>query len=559
MILKEKKEPIRLTALVVAVFCNIGPAAADGGVETVIAAQEDTKRIQNVQRPGEALRQWLDSKGWAADWDAEKNRMIFVLERARRIRPSDPDFLDKRAALYNEVELRLKGDIITALYTKVDASVFISIPGNSLEKEFKARTDEYNRRQIAAVDALDTAREDFEDILTAEERAAIDALEGVTSSDRWNAILDGIAKRLDADYDKGDIVREKTERANKLKQQLANASERVRAAEEFKAALDAEADAAVKILRDEFQRKQTSEVGVLSEMPLLGAVMLKTAESYDGKRDYRIAGAMAWSPKLQKDAADLLLGIGKPEPRPTRQSFEEWITAQDLSSVIGTRRFLAADGSTHFVGFAASEYDPDSVESENDAKRAAQLKAIGMAALSMKADVSVNSRIKTQSFRVGEETLTYESTAEELSQTTGGQINISGLVSVDPVATVHEPSGRPIVVGYAHINSDLAAKSEPFREEARALETWINEDQSAQRGREAGRKAAADAAKNDPAAYSQGYEQGKAGVEATDAANRAAVAPPTETQRPKAPATPAATGKTQSGTFMDDTDVEDDF
>lgn len=544
-------------------FCSIfvmgaWTAAADDGVEVVVAAQEDPSAIVQIQKPGDALRQWLKSKGWTADWDSEKNRMIFVLERGARIRPNDPDFLDKRTALYNEVELRLKGDIITALYTKVDASVFISIPGNSLEKEFKARTDEYTRKQIAAMDALDDAKMDYEDVLTAEELASIDALEGITSADRWNAILDGIAKRLDESYSTDDISQDKAERAASLRQQLAAAAQKVREAEDFKAALDAEADIAVKVLRDEFQKKQSSEVGVLSEMPLLGAVMLKTAESYDGKRDYRVAGAMAWSPRLQKDAADLLLGIGKPEARPSRQSFEEWISAQDLSDVIGTRRFLAADGSVHFVGFAASEYDPEQVESEGAAKRATQLKAIGMAALSMKADVSVNSRVKTQAFSVGGESLTYESVAEELSQTTGGQIAISGMVSVDPIATIHKPSGKPIVVGYAHINSDLAAKSEPFREEASALELWINEDQSAQRGREAGRKAAADAAKNDPKAYADGFDRGKAGVEATDAANRAAVAPAPEAQRPL-PMNPQPTGQAQSGTFMDDTDVEDDF
>jgi len=144
-------------------------------------------------------------------------------------------------------------------------------------------------------------------------------------------------------------------------------------------------------------------------------------------------------------------------------------------------------------------------------------------------------------------------------QSTEGAVAVSGLVSPSPRRAMHAPSGKPIFVGYAYINSDIAAKSEAFREETYALKRWINEDQSARRGREAGRKAAADATKNDPKAYAQGYQEGKAGVEATDAANREAAAPAPEARRPAPAPAPTATGQTQSGTFIDDTDVEDDF
>ena len=52
--------------------------------------------------------------------------------------------------------------------------------------------------------------------------------------------------------------------------------------------------------------------------------------------------------------------------------------------------------------------------------------------------------------------------------------SISGLISPSPKRTVHKPSGKAIFVAYAYVNSDVAAKSQAFREETYALKRWIN-------------------------------------------------------------------------------------
>ena len=549
-------------------FSGLSAAQEDGGQDTVIAAQEDAAPVSiepAAPYPEDVLTDWVRSKGWGLGWDSEKNRFIYVEVVEGRIRPNQRSFLDKRAALYTELELRLKAKIIESLFTEVDASVILDVPGNPIAAQLEALKGEYDAALEDADAAIYEAYDDFTDVLEAEEKAAIDALEGVTFLDRANAILDGIAKRLDETYNSAAIDQAKKDRAAELKIQLNEAAQKVVRAINLKKELEKQADAQIKAISGDYAASQETSVKSFSKMPLLGAVMLKTAETYDGKRDYKIAGVMAWSPKLQKDASDLLLGTAEPKPRPSKKTMDEWIASLDLSSMIGTRRYLAADGSVNFVGFAAAEYDPEDSRKNATIRAFADQQAKGLAVLSMKADVEVTRLAETKTFDVdtdaGRETFTFANMSEELMQSTNGAVAVQGLVSPGAKRLVHQPSGKDIFVSYAYINSDVAAKSEAFREETGALERWINEDQSARRGRESGRRAAATATKNDANAYSEGYKEGKAGVEATDAANQAAAAPAPEAQRPApgpAPA-PTATGQTQSGTFIDDTDVEDDF
>ena len=549
---------------------GLAVAQQDGGQDVVITAQEDAAPVAiepAAPYPEEVLTDWVRGKGWNLGWDSEKNRFIYVEVVEGRIRPNQRSFLDKRAALYTELELRLKAKIIESLFTEVDASVVLDVPGNPIAAQLEALKGEYDDALAQADEAIYDAYDDFQDVLQAEEKAAIDALEGVTFLDRANAILDGIAKRIDETYNADTIDQAKKNRAAELKIQLNMAAEKVVRAMNLKKELEKQADAQIKAISGDYAASQETSVKSFSKMPLLGAVMLKTAETYDGKRDYKIAGVMAWSPTLQKDASDLLLGTAELKPRPSKKSMDEWISSLDLSSMIGTRRYLAADGSVNFVGFAAAEYDPEDSRKNATIRAFADQQAKGLAVLSMKADVEVTRLAETKTFDVdtdgGRETFTFANMSEELMQSTNGAVAVQGLVSPGAQRLIHKPSGKHIFVSYAYINSDIAAKSEAFREETSALERWINEDQSARRGREAGRRAAAKATKNDAAAYGDGYQEGKAGVEATDAANRAAAAPEPEAQRPIAAPAPApaptATGQTQSGTFVDETDVEDDF
>ena len=543
-------------------------AQIDEGVNAVLEAQAEPPSVSapSVDDVQAVLSDWVYSKGWTEGWDAEKNRMILIQEVSGRIRTSERNFLAKRAALYQEAELRLKARIIETFFMEVDASVIIDVPGNPIAAQMEAITDEYEESLAQAKYAVEDAAEDYSDILDAADTAIADDLEGITLIDRIGAILDGIAKKLDEEYSSEGVAADKRARANELRGMVDEAQGNLSRAMTAQAEIERTASEEVKAIQGDFAKSQTTSVKTFSQMPLLGAVVLKTAEAYDGRRDYRVGAVMAWSPKLQAEAAALLLGNSKPKPRPNKGTFNDWITALDLSSMIGTRRYLAADGSVNFVGFAAVEYDRDNVGKEAEARSFASRQAIGMAVLSMKSDVEVTRVAETQTFGVdgenGREDFTFSNMAEKMVQDTDGAVKVQGMVSPSPRRVTHKPSGKTTFVAYAHINSDVASKSEAFREETYAIKRWINEDQAEKAGREAGMRAAADQTKNDPGAYREGYLAGEAGVIVTDAANQAAAAPQKSLavdDGASAQGHGAEEQAAEAGTFMDDSDVDDDF
>ena len=54
--------------------------------------------------------------------------------------------------------------------------------------------------------------------------------------------------------------------------------------------------------------------------------------------------------------------------------------------------------------------------------------------------------------------------SENMMQSTDGAVSISGLISPSPKRTVHKPSGKAFLLLTLR-NSDIAAKSQAFREE----------------------------------------------------------------------------------------------
>jgi len=568
VIKKTRLEMARLVGCVL-LFCSCTALAqVDEGVATVLKAQAEPPSVSapTVDDVQAVLSDWVYSKGWSEGWDAEKNRMILIEEVSGRIRTSEGDFLAKRAALYQEAELKLKARIIETFFMEVDASVIIDVPGNPIAAQMEAITDEYEESLAQARYAVEDAAEDYADILDAADTAIADELEGVTLMDRINAILDGIAKKLDEEYSSEAVAADKRARANELRGMVDEAQANLSRAMTAKAEIERRASEEVKAIQGDYAQSQTTSVKSFSKMPLLGAVVLKTAEAYDGRRDYRVGAVMAWSPKLQAEAAAILLGNSKPKPRPNKQTFDEWIAALDLSSMIGTRRYLAADGSVNFIGFAAVEYDPNDVGKEKTLRDKAMQQARGMAVLSMTSNVEVARLAETQTFGVdgegGREDFTFSNMAQKFVQDTDGAVVVQGMNSPSARRVTHKPSGKPTFVAYAYINSDAASKSEAFREETYALKRWINKDQAERAGREAGMRAAADDTKNDPGAYREGYMAGETGVIGTDAANQAAAAP----QKSLAANDGAAAQgqgveeqEAEAGTFMDDSDVDDDF
>ena len=246
------------------IIAGVEPAFSqqDEGVQAVLDAQADSAPLAPpmVDDAQAVLSDWVASKDWIEGWDSEKNRMILIQEVSGRIRPNEKNFLLKRAALYQEAELRLKARIIESFLTEVDASVIIDVPGNPLARQMEAITSEYEDSLQQARYAVEDAQEDYADILEASDLAIADDLAGVTLQDRLNAILDGIAKKLDENYSSEEIAAEKRSRADELRAKVDEAKRNVRRAQSLEAEIEKRASEELKAVRGEYAKSQETSV-----------------------------------------------------------------------------------------------------------------------------------------------------------------------------------------------------------------------------------------------------------------------------------------------------------
>ena len=130
--------------------------------------------------------------------------------------------------------------------------------------------------------------------------------------------------------------------------------------------------------------------------------------------------------------------------------------------------------------------------------------------------------------------------------------------------TVHQPTGKNIIVAVANVNSALAVKASGIMKDLYATLKEVNADQSFIQGEEAGMKAEAAKTLNNKAFYDAGVASGAQQVDAeynNRASDRAAMARG-QSQRSESPSTDSGSssaGDSQSGSWAGDMEVDDDF
>ena len=138
------------------------------------------------------------------------------------------------------------------------------MPGNPLARQMEAITSEYEDSLQQARYAVEDAQEDYADILEAADLAIADDLAGVTLQDRLNAILDGIAKKLDENYSSEEIAAEKRNRADELRAKVEEAKRNVRRAQSLEAEIQKRASEELKAVRGEYAKSQETSVKTFS-------------------------------------------------------------------------------------------------------------------------------------------------------------------------------------------------------------------------------------------------------------------------------------------------------
>ncbi len=542
----------------------------DGGNAAVTEFQdgkvEAPRGLSSSQKAGNVLRKLARDKGFkVGGWDDKKNRIMVIKQTGEAIDAYDPDFLQKREALAIEASLLAKATIIESFTTTASAENILSVPGNPIAKQLEAEQKQIKAMEAQAQKFYMQAQRETSVLLSAYDQAQADELRGVTFGDRLNSLLEATIKKLDETFDSQQITEDKKQRLSDVKMRL----DKARKIEDEKQKLLEEVQNKIAELQGQVKKETRSAIETTSSMPLFGATTLMQVESYDDLRgQYNIASLVVWSPKLELEARGMLLGAGKGKPRKNKISIDEWLDKQNLSSMVGARRYLASDGSTNFMGISAVEYDPDDSGSYSMLEEEAILWAKQAAILSLKASVeSVKSAERLKRDIRGADGKVESKILKDFSaniQESVKNLTIRGLETLRIEETVHEPTGKNIIVAVANVNSALAVKASDIMKDMYATLKEVNADQSFIQGEEAGMKAEADKTLNNKAIFDAGVASGSNQV-ATEYDNRAddrASIGRAESQQSKESITEdnsGSSGESQSGSWAGDIEVDDDF
>jgi len=557
-------------AMAMAMAISSSALSDDGGNAAVSEFQdgkvEAPRGLSPSQKAGNVLRKLARDKGFkVGGWDDKKNRIMVIKQTGEAIDSYDPDFLQKREALAIEASLLAKATIIESFTTTASAETILSVPGNPIAKQLEAEQKQIKAMEAQAQKFYLQAQRETSVLLSAYDQAQADELRGVTFGDRLNSLLEATIKKLDETFDSQQITEDKKQRLSDVKMRL----DKARKIEDDKQKLLEEVQNKIAELQGQVKKETRSAIETTSSMPLFGATTLMQVESYDDLRgQYNIASLVVWSPKLELEARGMLLGAGKGKPRKNKISIDEWLDKQNLSSMVGARRYLASDGSTNFMGISAVEYDPDDSGSYSMLEEEAILWAKQAAILSLKASVeSVKSAERLKRDIRGADGKVESKILKDFSaniQESVKNLTIRGLETLRIEETVHEPTGKNIIVAVANVNSALAVKASDIMKDMYATLKEVNADQSFIQGEEAGMKAEADKTLNNKAIFDAGVASGSNQV-ATEYDSRAddrASIGRAESQQSKESIpedNSGSSGESQSGSWAGDIEVDDDF
>ena len=198
----------------------------------------------------------------------------------------------------------------------------------------------------------------------------------------------------------------------------------------------------------------TSAAGRLAAMPLMGTSVFCQAESWDpATKQYSVAVAVVWSPKLEAAARTMIAGDAATPGKPGAFSRAKWVKAQDWSSMVGARRFTDNKGHNLFVGIAAIEAGEGLDANANRA--IAQEMARKNTALSLYGDVAVASVASEQMKMYPDKT----EVTRELAQATASAVelkNFKGCMMLAEKTVTHPITGKRIYVCAYYIDPILA-------------------------------------------------------------------------------------------------------
>ena len=411
---------------------------------------------------------------------------------------NDESFIGVRNIKALEAYLEAKAAIIRALETEFSAEARATTKLNTVpaetddEKLFKQKSEELeNKRQELAkkLEELDARQ------------AAV--LRGHTIGEKFGALLDGVIKKLDADYKPESLTQDKIEARDQVKKQCEELALEIK-----------ELSAVAKRLPVVPQNELESGVRLYAEMPLLGASVLVQAESWEKETGtYMISMAVVWSPKLQAQAVAVANGDFAASAS-GQFSIREWMNRQSLECMVGPRRFVDDRGRHINLGFAAA--DMQCATTLRKAKRAlADAAAFQFVAFSLFGDVEAYREAKA-TYRDYHNKWTKEEKAkftEKLLDIVNNRAEgvLRGCMPLSQYAReyIHPISGHRMYLAPFHLNPKLAEEAGALIQKSFVDAGLVSRQMNRDLGERAGQRQGLKELRESKQEYNEGFAKGK--------------------------------------------------
>ena len=531
---------------------QIDPDKGPQIVQEAEAKQPEVKAAEEAQAESEkfvpatdAVRSMLKKQLKLKEgYDRKKKSIIAIGKAYKKI--SDPAaekaFMNIRVMKALEAQLSAKAAIIRSINNDVEGV-------DRLACQISEGEDDVMKVLAEKKAAFEAKKDQLAKALAVLDEKEADALAGVTLSDRFGAILDGIAKKLDNTYSKEQVEADKKAAYEDVKGQVAALQE------EYKA-LEKDADSIPKYPSTEVK----NDVVMTSKMPLLGAYVLLQAESWDKNEGlYEIAMAVVWSPKLEANALKLIQGDLTPSANKGQFSVDDWVEQQYLPCMVGSRRITDDEGHMIFIGIAAEDIS-GSVATRRAKEAHADADAIQAVARAMFSDVQAYTEASRTYKEYNDDLATSMQRFVE-NTVSKHNVNLKGCSRLTSIECEHPITGRKTYVSVFYIDPALNKASVELMKNAYANAGLAVKATQYARGVHAGQQAALENVRKSKAEFNRGVNDGKKGVEKeiekAEAARRAVKKPVSvggagSIQQKRS-------GQSNGGTFTGDSNVDTDF
>lgn len=430
-----------------------GQMAIDLSLERGKSVAEEVAAEKGTADAEARVRATLEKLGLGPGYSMSHKAIIVVESATMKVEnpETNRNFMRIRESLTTYAVQNAKAQIIRAISLKFSASEYAN---TFRDYKHDAVEDAYLRKRSE----IESRKEELSDLMARINEADSEIISKLTLGDRFDALLDGVIKRVDSEYNPRMLearkvvdLNEKREIVNQLKIRAGQLLAEYRALQEE-----------AKTLPKRPTLEAASKTKTLSELTLLGSSVIAQAESWRREdKVYTVAVAMVWSPKLQAVATKIGTGDFS-SGEEGKLTISEWATAQDWEVVIGPRHFTDKDGRNFFIGISAIEkvsgvqFNVDKKIAEDNAKKYVAL----LLESDLKTRREVESRMKVYQDAEGNSETGFE---EKLTEALMGEVNLAHYVGCSQLMAktlVHPISRREIYVVAMYLDPTIARESQ---------------------------------------------------------------------------------------------------